>query len=81
MIEFLIITLLVLWSCVVVFKKLMPKTANHVFMWFANFCQAQGWQKLAKWLKPKAVTGCGGSCDCSGESTKQHDEVKTVKWK
>ena len=83
MIEILIITLLVLWSCIVVFKKLMPNTASHVFMRLAGFCQSQGWQRLAKWLMPKNSTGCGGGCGCDvpNTATQPSNEVKTVKWK
>ncbi|TXJ10278.1 MAG: hypothetical protein E6Q25_01280 [Acinetobacter sp.] len=83
MIEFFIITLLVLWSCVVVFKKLMPNTANRAFMNLANFCQTQGWQKLAKWLQPKTNGGCAGGCGCdvANTPTQASSEVNTIKWK
>lgn len=85
MLEILIITVLVLWSCLVVFKKIMPNTAQQLFTGLANFCQRQGWQALAAYLMPKKNTGCGGGCDCGSASTmqssKQPVEVKTVKWK
>lgn len=85
MIEVLIITVLVLWSCVVVFKKVLPNFANQISVRLANFCTRQGWQGLAKWFSPKMSTGCAGGCGCgseSDESTRQHaQEIKTVKWK
>ena len=55
MIEVLIIAALVIWSAVVVFKKVFPKTANSVFMALSNVCHQQGWSTLAKWLKPAMV--------------------------
>ncbi|OTG81134.1 DUF6587 family protein [Acinetobacter sp. ANC 4648] len=83
MIELLIITALVLWSAVVVFKKVFPKTANSVFMSLSNSCSKQGWSALAKWLKPAAVMGCGGSCGCSSDESDspKKTEVQAVKWK
>ena len=82
MVEILIIAALVLWSCVVVFKKVMPKTANRFFTQLANACQQKGWTTLAKQFSPKANSGCGGSCSCGDEEKSQIDtEVKTVKWK
>lgn len=82
MIEGLIITVLVLWSCIIVFKKVMPKTANRTFTLLADTCQQKGWHAMAKKLRPKMAAGCGGSCGCSTDdepSTVQ--EIKTVKWK
>ena len=83
MVQFLIIAALVLWSTVVVFKKVFPKTANATFMWLSNSCSKQGWSSLAKWLKPAAVTGCGGNCGCSSDesNTPQPTEIQAVKWK
>ena len=82
MIEILIITVLVLWSCIIVFKKLLPKTANRVFLSLSLSCQRKGWHSLAKWLAPKMSSGCGGSCGCGSEDqAAQPQEIKTVKWK
>lgn len=83
MIEILIVTALVLWSAVVVFKKVFPNTARTVFQALANRCAALGWHKLAGWLKPAMAAGCGGSCGCSAneEATGEKPKVQAVKWK
>ena len=83
MVQFLIIAALVLWSAIVVFKKVFPKMANTTFIWLSNSCSKQGWSSLAKWLRPVAVTGCGGNCGCSSaeSDTPQQTEVQAVKWK
>ena len=83
MIEVVIVTFLVVWSALVVFKKVFPKSAYKVFSKLAAVCQSQGWSRLATWISPAMVSGCGGSCDCSGgdkvESSKA--EIQAVKWK
>ena len=56
MLEFVIVIALVLWSAVVVFKKVFPKTANSVFLYLSDACRKQGWQSLANWLKPAVTT-------------------------
>ncbi len=38
MVEILIVAALVLWSAVVVFKKVFPKTSGAVFLKLSNFC-------------------------------------------
>ncbi|OAL88502.1 DUF6587 family protein [Acinetobacter terrae] len=83
MIEVVIVAALVLWSVVVVFKKVFPQTANSVFMQLSTACAKQGWLTLAKWLKPATVLGCGGSCGCSAteDSAQKKPEVQAVKWK
>ena len=83
MIEVVIVAALVIWSAVVVFKKVFPRTANSIFMQLSNACAKQGWLSLAKWLKPAAVLGCGGSCGCSAteDSAQKKPEVQAVKWK
>ena len=83
MIEVVIVAALVLWSVVVVFKKVFPQTANSVFMQLSTACAKQGWLTLAKWLKPATVLGCGGSCGCSAteDSTQKKPQVQAVKWK
>ncbi|NHB59186.1 DUF6587 family protein [Acinetobacter shaoyimingii] len=83
MIEILVVALLVIWSAVVVFKKVFPQTSNSVFTRLSNFCAKHGWMALAKWLKPTMVSGCGGSCGCSAtqDTTTQKVETQAVKWK
>lgn len=82
MIEYLIIAVLVIWSALVVFKKVFPKTATRTFMALSERCEQQGWHALAKYLKPKIVAGCGGSCGCSSEDkpAQKTQEIKPVKW-
>ncbi|MCH4246659.1 MAG: hypothetical protein LKF82_02280 [Acinetobacter populi] len=84
MIQYLIIAVLVLWSSVVVFKKVMPNTANKTFLAISSFFKQQGWHGLAKKIAPTQSAGCGGGCGCGKESEvagKQPQEIKTVKWK
>lgn len=84
MVEFLIIAVLVTWSAVVVFKKVCPKTAAKILTVFSRRCEQAGWSGLAKWLKPAAVMGCGGSCGCATDSDQAEPkkiQVQAVKWK
>ncbi|WP_291369816.1 MULTISPECIES: DUF6587 family protein [unclassified Acinetobacter] len=83
MIEILIVAALVLWSAVVVFKKVFPNTSNSVFTALSKHCEKRGWTALAKWLKPAMVSGCGGSCGCSAnpDPVQKKTEVQAVKWK
>ena len=81
MIEILVVALLVIWSAFVVFKKVFPKSAYSVFLGLSEACERLGWQGLAKWLKPAAISGCGGSCGCSAAEPKAKVEVQSVKWK
>ena len=83
MIEILIVAALVLWSAVVVLKKVFPNTSSAVFLKLSNACAEKGWHGLAKWLKPAAVAGCGGSCGCDSKDqpTEKKVEVQAVKWK
>lgn len=83
MIEILIVAALVLWSAVVVFKKVFSQTSSAVFLKLSNFCAEKGWHGLAKWLKPAAAAGCGGSCGCdhSDQTAEKKVEVQAVKWK
>lgn len=81
MIEILIVAALVLWSTVVVFKKVFPKTAYSVFSKLAEFCQARGWNSLAKWLQPKMAGGCGGNCACPATENSAPKTANPVKWK
>ncbi|ANF82759.1 hypothetical protein A3K93_11555 [Acinetobacter sp. NCu2D-2] len=83
MIEILIVAALVLWSAVVVFKKVFPKTANSMLQKLSRYCAGRGWNKLAARLKPNMVSGCGGSCGCSSNEAqpKEKAPVQVVKWK
>jgi len=83
MFEYLIVAVLVLWSTIVVFKKVFPQTAGSTFLALSNTCQRLGWQRLAVWLKPKMVAGCGGNCGCSTDEaeSKKTESVQTVKWR
>lgn len=83
MIEFLIIAALVIWSAIVVFKKVFPQTSNKTFTALSTLCADQGWHTLAKWLKPAMASGCGGHCACpaSEEAVTKKTEVQPVKWK
>ena len=84
MFEYLIVAVLVLWSAVVVFKKVFPQTANAAFLALSNLCQHLGWQHLATWLKPKMVVGCAGGCGCSSDDSataKSKEPIQTVKWR
>ena len=84
MFEYLIVAVLVLWSAVVVFKKVFPQTANAAFLALSNLCQRLGWQRLATWLKPKMVVGCAGGCGCStdaNETQNKKEAIQAVKWR
>lgn len=83
MVEILIVTALVLWSTVVVFKKVFPNTSRSVFQKLSNACATKGWHSLAKWLKPAMPAGCGGSCGCSVNEAESAPKAapQAVKWK
>ena len=83
MVEILIVAVLVLWSALVVFKKVFPNTSYSVFLKFSNACQAKGWNSVAKWLKPEMKGGCGGNCACpvSEKEAKKSTASEAVKWK
>lgn len=79
MLEYLIVALIVLWSIYIVFKKVFPSSYNRTFNQLANYCQTQGWQGLAKWLRPPMSMGCGGGCGCKADDAPT--QVSSVKWK
>ncbi|MBF7690020.1 DUF6587 family protein [Acinetobacter pollinis] len=85
MVETLIVTALVIWSAIYTFKKVFPKSAYKVFNHLANICERQGWHKIANWIRPDMVAGCGGGCDCSSSPSKSKvkvpETVEAVKWK
>lgn len=81
MVEMMIITALVLWSALVVFKKVFPKTSNSFFSSLSKACGKRGWMALAKWFKPAMASGCGGSCGCDAQEQPKKVEVQAVKWK
>lgn len=82
MIEILIVAVLVVWSALVVFKKVFPQTSNSVFMKLSTLCADKGWLTLSKWLKPKMAAGCGGNCACPvTEDDNKKSQAQAVKWK
>lgn len=83
MIEYLIIAVLVIWSSIFVFKKVLPKSAFAIQQRLSSACEQHGWSVLAKWLKPAMVAGCGGSCGCESksEASAPKDAPQAVKWK
>ncbi|SDB95654.1 DUF6587 family protein [Acinetobacter boissieri] len=83
MVEVVIIAALVIWSTVYTFKKVFPQSAFKVFTALANIFEQQKLHKLASWIRPPMVTGCGGGCGCSSDEKTQKvvDSVKAVKWK
>ena len=83
MIEILIVAALVIWSAVVVFKKVFPTTSGSDFMSLSALCEARGWTRLATWLRPSMAGGCGGNCACPApeDSHAKRPDVKAVKGK
>lgn len=83
MIEILIVAALVLWSALVVFKKVFPNTSHSVFQKLSDACAAKGWTRLAKWLQPGMAAGCGGNCACpvSEQNAQEKPAQQAVKWK
>lgn len=81
MIEMLIVAVLVLWSALVVFKKVFPKTSSSVFSSISIALENKGWNKLATWMRPKQVAGCGGNCGCDAQDEPKKPEIQAVKWK
>lgn len=71
LVEYLIIALLLLWSCYVVLKRFMPKTSFKWQQAFAQWLNQKGWLRLSAWLMPKAAqSGCSAGCsDCSVDAT------------
>lgn len=82
MVEMLIVAVLVVWSALVVFKKVFPSTAYKLFSVLSETCAKHGWLKLAKWLKPTMTGGCGGNCACPvNEDGAKKTASQAVKWK
>jgi len=83
MVEILIVAVLVVWSSLVVFKKVFPKTSYSVYFKLAQVFETKGWTTLAKWIRPAMATGCGGGCGCanSNSDAPKKVEVQAVKWK
>lgn len=77
MFEYLIISLIMLWSIYIVFKKVFPSSYQKLFSQLADYCQKQGWQSLAKWLRPPMSVGCSGGCGCKASEA----PPSLVKWK
>ena len=83
MIEILIVAVLVVWSALVVLKKVFPNISRSVFQKLSDACAAKDWHTLAKWLKPAMAGGCGGNCACpaSEQSSDAKPKAQAVKWK
>ena len=84
MFEYSIVAVLVLWSAFVDFKKVFPKTASSLSLILSNLCQRFGWYRLATWLKPKIVVGCGGGCGCAVDDNnepKKQETIQAIKWR
>lgn len=83
MLEILIVAVLVLWSAIVVFKKVFPQTSTKLLSLLALQAEQKEWLVLAKWLKPVTAAGCGGSCGCSQseDTTAKKADLQAVKWK
>lgn len=84
MFEYSIVAVLVLWSAFVVFKKVFPKTASSLSLILSNLCQRFGWYRLATWLKPKIVVGCGGGCGCAVDDNnepRKQETIQAIKWR
>jgi hypothetical protein len=86
MIQYLIIGALLIWSCVVVFNKLLPKTANTSYHALADGLHKLGWRALANKVRPKkTAAGCAGGCGCSSNDAAATpaatSEIKRIKWK
>ncbi len=59
MIEILIVAALVLWSALVVFKKVFPNTSHSVFQKLSDACAAKGCCRL--WWQ-LCLSGVGAKC-------------------
>lgn len=83
MVELLIVTAIVLWSALYVFKSVFPKTAFKVRGYLAQYCLRLGFNRLVAKLQPMPVGGCGGGCGCSSSDapTPKPEPVQAVKWK
>ncbi|HJF27441.1 hypothetical protein NI467_00240 [Acinetobacter bohemicus] len=82
MIEILIVAVLVLWSTLVVFKKVFPNTSRSFFQKLSGACAAKGWERLAKWLQPAMASGCGNcACPVSEQTKHNKPDAQAVKWK
>jgi hypothetical protein len=76
MIEILIVAALVIWSAVVVFKKVFPKTSGSVFMSLSALCEARGWTRLATWLKPSMAGGVAETVLVQQQKTAMRKSLK-----
>lgn len=83
MVEWVIVTAIVLWSTLYVFKSVFPKTTFKVRGYLAQCCLRFGFNRLASKLQPMPVGGCGGGCGCSSSDAPapKSDTVQAVKWK
>ncbi|XID75109.1 DUF6587 family protein [Alkanindiges sp. WGS2144] len=67
LIEYLIVAVILLWSCYVVVRRFMPKTSFKVLQALAVWLEQKGQVRLGQWVKPSIVQGsCSSGCsDCS----------------
>lgn len=71
LVQYLIIALLLLWSCYVLLRRFMPKTSFKWQQAFATWLAHHGFNRLSGWLMPKNTqSGCSAGCpDCSVDTT------------
>ena len=63
--EYLIVAVILLWSCYVVLRRFMPQSSFKMQQRFANWLSGLGLTRLASCLSPKAVAVSGCSAGCS----------------
>ena len=75
--EYLIVAVILLWSCYVVLRRFMPQSSFKIQQLFANWLNGLGLTRLASWLSPKAATsGCSAGCsDCGVVNLKKKNST------
>lgn len=79
-IEYLIVAVILLWSCYVVLRRFMPQSSFKMQQHFASWLSGLGLIRLGGWLSPKAVavSGCSAGCsDCGVVNQKNKSGDKT----
>ncbi len=76
-IAYLIVSMIVLWSCYVVLRRFMPKSSFAAQQRFALWLSGVGLTSLGNRLLPKvAQSGCSAGCsDCSVPSPKNKNST------
>jgi hypothetical protein len=79
LVEYLIVTVILLWSCYVVVRRFMPKTSFKWQQAFATWLAQKGFVRLSDWLMPKAAQGgCSAGCsDCSVDTARAKTACNT----